>query len=151
MYPARTMYYVAQTPQEYKTLHAFFREEAEHPQAYDDGFPAYEKFTVSWPTVYGVRDGHPIGVMGSQFHPQYGLVASPLHVAYDLKNHMPTVLRLVDCYEHILVTAGVWEYLILIPNWKPSGEHLFGDLKHGERLGTLASLRLDLYRIQIGA
>jgi hypothetical protein len=148
MQPARTTYHVANSPTAYKKLHSFFREESGHPLAKAEGLPPYESFTISFPSVYGLRDDKIIGVMASQYHPEYGLVASPLHVAYHLKNHVPTILRLVDCYEALLHEAGVSEYLVLLPSWKPS-IRLFSNLKHGELLAELPH-RLELYSIKVG-
>jgi len=148
MYAARTTYHVASSPTVYKKLHNFFRGESAHPLAKAEGLPPYASFTISFPSVYGLRDGKVIGVMASQYHPEYGLVASPLHVAYDLKNHVPTFLRLIDCYEVLLHEAGVPEYLVLLPSWKPS-IRFFTDLKHGEKLAVLPH-RLELYSIKVG-
>jgi hypothetical protein len=150
MYAARTTYHLANTPADYKALHAFFKAEAAHPQAKAEGWPEYKPFTVSFPTVYARRDGQTVGVLASQFHPRYGLVASPFHVSYTIKNHVPTVIRLVDTYEAILREAGVPGYLILVPSFKPSGKRIFADLKQGDLVGSLPHLRMDLYHVKTG-
>ena len=150
MYPVRTEYRLAGVPGDYKALHQFAREQSAHPRAKEDGFEEAVKLTLSFPTIYGVRDKRVIGIMGSQFHPKFGLVASPLHVDYDIHNHVPTALRLIDCYERVLLDAGVWQYLVVVPSWKPSSRRVFEEIKHGERLARVG-YRMDLYRITIGA
>ena len=148
MLPTRTTYHVATTGAEYKRLHAFFRTEAAHPHAQADQLPEYTPFTLGFPSVYGLRDDQVIGIMGTQAHPKYGLIACPFHVVYDIKNHDPTAIRLSDCYEAILADGGIEDYLIILPSWKPS-IRLFSDLKSGQLMASLPR-RLELYRIPVG-
>ena len=146
MLPTRTTYHIATAGADYKRIHAFFRAESARGEA--EGLPPYQPFSISFPSVYGLREGQIVGVMASQLHPEYGLVVSPLHVAYSIKNHVPTVIRLTDCYEAVLADGGIEDYLIVLPSWKPS-KRIFSSVKEGKLIAQLPH-RLELYLIQVG-
>lgn len=151
MFPARTTYHVARKPAEYKKIYRFCRAESEHEKAKADGFnQKATKIETVYPTVYGLRDGKVIGLLGSQLHQEYGLIAYPFHVKYDIPNHVPTVLRLLDCYEHVLIQAGISHYLILAPSWKPSSKRVLAGLRGGTHIYHFDHNRLDLYQITVG-
>ncbi len=143
MYPRDTTYLLCVSPKDYASCHRFFKQEAKDQRA-----SGYQPFRIQFPTIRALRDGEVVGVMASQMTPQ-GLVASPLHVAYWIYNHMPVVLRLIDAYETVLEQAGVTEYKALLPN-RPSTTKVFCEIKGALPLQVLEARGATLYRVPVG-
>ncbi len=151
MYSARTLYHVAASPAQYRACHEFFRHESKHPLCLQEnpGFPTYTHEAITFPTIQAIRDGKVVGVMASRMSPKLGLVASPLHVAYDIKNAIPTVFRLIDCYEYILRNAGLTHYVVISPNFKPAGRRIWEELKQAELCFQALNDRYNVYRVKV--
>jgi len=151
MYPARTTYHLAHTLADYKACHAFFRAEAQHPtcKAENGEFPEYVTEKIQSPTVIARRNAQVIGVAASRMAPRWGLVGNPIHVAYDIKNHVPTLLRLLQRYLAALAKVGETHISFVVPNWKPSVPKIFEKL-YGARLFRQAlNGRYNIYIIEL--
>ena len=151
MYSARTEYRLAHSPADYRACHAFFRTEAQHPRckAENEGFPEYVTEAIKYPTVYAVRDEKIVAVMATRMVSKVGIVANPCHVSYDIKNHVPVLLRLIDCYEFFLQLEQVPEYWVVMPNYKPSGRRIWEELRNAELSHQVLNNRFNVYRVQV--
>ncbi len=150
MYPASTTYQLCQTPDDYAACHEFFRTEAIHPicRRENEGYPEYTYEPIEFPTVLATRNGKVVGVMATRRVPQ-GVMASPMHVAYDIKNHVPVGIRLIDHYEAALRALGVPEYFVVMPSFKASGCRIFTELRPGTLVRHILKNRYNIYQIQV--
>ena len=152
MYPTRTTYRLAASPAAYRACHAFFRAESEHPTCIaEHGEVPYQQEAIQYPTVYAWRDDTVVGVIATKIIKDVGVVASPLHVSYNIKNHVPTLLRLIDCYEFFLRKAEIPYYIVAIPNYKPSGVRIFTELRQGHFSHSILNDRYHVYYVPVPA
>jgi hypothetical protein len=151
MHPTSTQYRLCQTPADYKACHAFFRQESKHPRyTFDnEGCPDYKQVQISYPTILAVRGNKVVGVMATRINPKWGVIGSPCHVAYDIKNHVPVLFRLIDCYEYFLRHAGIAHYTVIMPNFKPSGRRIWEELRQAELCRQIYNNRYNVYRVPL--
>lgn len=150
MYPASTAYRLARTPADYRACHAFFRAEMQHPTCENEGLSGqYETEKITYPTVVAVRDKAVVGVLATKIVPPYGVVGSPFHIAYDIKNPVPVTFRLMDAYESALREAKVPYYTVVVPNYKPFAVRIFTELRPATLLGTVLDDRFNVYQVQV--
>ncbi len=149
MYSRDTQYLLCKTAADYKACHGFFKAESAHPACRMEGLPPYAYEKIESPTIRAIRHGQVVGVISTRRSPKYGWAANPCHVAYDLKNHVPVLLRLISHYEDTLHAMGVTEYKILMPSYKPSGVKIFEDLKDAKLFNQSHDKRLNIYLVQI--
>lgn len=114
MTPIRTQVFLCTTTKEYKRCRRFCKL---HGQ---DHYLAY-------PTVYAVRDGRIIGVLGTTL--DGGMVCmGPLAVHRDVRMKGVVALRLVQVQEALYKDAGLDSYYVFIshdnPGWKRSAEKM---------------------------
>ncbi len=150
MYAARTTYRLATSPTDYKACHAFFRAEARHPKAEaEDLATDYKTEKIGSPTVYALRDENVIGVMATRIVPQFGIVACPYHISYDITNHMLVAMHLADCYEFFLRQAGIPSYTVVLPNYKRGSIRLFTELHTSQLVKRVLDDRFDVLLVQV--
>ena len=93
MSPRDTRYRLACSPADYRRARAFLAERMEVGR-------------LSYPTVYGQRDGRVVGVLSTSTD-QGAIVAGPLAV----EGRSPFVaLRLIEAYDRVMQAAGVSFY-----------------------------------------
>lgn len=106
MRPTQTTYHLCTKPGDYRACHAL-REAAGRP-----------KVTLSFPTVYAVRDNAIIGFL-STTEAKGQIVAGPLVTDPTLKKPVFVALRLAEAYEQVLREAGVTSYRVGVTKDRP--------------------------------
>lgn len=149
MYPARTEYLLCKTPADYKLCHDFFKAESQHPLREQEGLPDYKFQKVNAPTIRAMRDGKVVGVVATRLSKKWGWAANPCHVAYDIPNHVPVLIRLIDAYEDELRKRGTEFYKILMPAYKPSAVKIFGEMKQAILWNQSHDKRLNVYLVSV--
>jgi hypothetical protein len=149
MYAARTTYEICHKPADYERCHAFCKAEADHPQRQAEGLPPYQYERLLTPTVMVIRDGQVIGVMGTKKLDNDAWLVNPFHIAYSLKNPIPTAIRLIDTYEALLRKKGITAYRIVMPTYKPSARKIFELYKGARTLQRTPDRRLVLYLVPV--
>ena len=152
MYSERTTYTLCKTPADYKLCHDFFKAENSHPLRLKEGLEdreyVFEK--IKAPTISAIRDGKVVGVIatktwkGCDEH-----IANPCHVSYDLKNHVPVLIRLIDAYETELRKLKIPHYKILMPSYKPSARRIFEQYKKSILFNRSEDKRLNIYIVPV--
>lgn len=151
MHPSRTAYTLASNPADYRECHDFLRTEAQHPAVAWEGLGQlqYQTERVHTPTILARRGGQVVGVMATKFVKPWGVVASPYHIAYDIKNHIPIALRLAEHYEAFLRLAGVPDYTVVLPNYKKGSIRIFTELHDSVRMMRVLNDRFDVYLVKV--
>jgi len=151
MYSERTTYTLCKTPADYKLCHDFFKAENSHPLRLKEGLEdreyVFEK--IKAPTIRAMRDGKVVGVIATKKIEGEDHIANPCHVSYDLKNHVPVLIRLIDAYETELRKLKVPHYKILMPSYKPSARRIFEQYKKSVLFNRSSDKRLNIYIVPV--
>ena len=149
MYARDTVYKLAKTPADYKLIHDFCKAESAHPLREKEGLPDYVYQKIQRPSIYGLRDGKVVGIICTRESPKWGWAANPCHVAYDIPNHVPVLIRLIDAYEEELRKRQIPHYKILMPSYKPSARKIFELHKNAILFSRSADKRLNVYIVPV--
>lgn len=151
MRAASTEYKLAEGVADYRAVHTFLKAEAQHPALRREGLEPVEYKTerVHTPTIIAWRNGRVVGVMATKFVRPWGVVASPYHIAYDIRNHIPVALRLAEHYEGFLRLAGVPDYTVVLPNYKLGSIRIFTELHESVRVMQVLGGRFDAYLVKV--